>query len=519
MRFKSLFLAFAVGILFLCVQCDSLSHRDLQKQTQGKQYKFEPNGESLRDYKVPQWYEDAKFGIYFHWAPFSVAAYKTEWYPYWMYSPARIKSRRDFQDIPKHHVETWGALDKFGYKDFIPLFKAEKWEPDTWVKLFKKAGAKYVASAAVHHDGFAMWDSKYIPYNSKAMGPKRDVVGEFISAARKVGLKAGLSTHYGRHWAYYTFRPEYDNWDPEYEGLYGNRRGDDEPPRAEDEQHWENVLTELIDNYQPDYIFVDGGIGDGERIFNKPYFRQAFYNVLAHYYNSAQQWGKGVVLTYKREFLETDQAVEDFERAGMDTIRLSSKWQTDDKISASGWCYIEDTEFWPVDYLIGALMDIVSKNGNLLLNVGPKPDGTLREVEVETLKKIGKWLRVNGEAVYSTRPWRQFGEGTMVKISDDGKHGKKKMGPDCVRFTVKDGVLYAACFGWPDSGKFTIKSLSSKHPVSKDGIKSISMLGYDELIQWDETDKGLELTFPKEKPCNYAYVLKIVPNGDLLLKF
>lgn len=509
MKLEKRFLMFAVAAMFQCSQCNSAN-----ESSHPRQYTFEATGESLKNYEVPKWYEDAKFGIYFHWAPFSVAAYKTEWYPRWMYNPPDKRGRG--KDFYEHHIKTWGPLDKFGYKDFIPLFKAEKWNPDEWAELFKEAGAQYVASAAIHHDGFAMWDSKHIPYNSRAMGPKRDVVGEFIAAARKVGLKAGLSTHYGRHWAYYTFRPEYDNWDPKYEGLYGHRRDEKDPPRAEDEEHWENVMRELVDNYQPDYIFVDGGIGDGERKFAKPYFRQAFYNVLAHYYNSAQKWGRGVVLTYKREFLETDQAVEDFERSGMDHIRLSSKWQTDDKISVSGWCYVEDTEFWPVEYLIGALTDIVSKNGNLLLNVGPRPDGTLRETEVETLREIGRWLKVNGEAVYGTRPWRKFGEGTMVKIGDDGKSGKQKMGPDCVRFTVKDGALYATCFGWPDSGRFTIKSLGSGCPVGKDGIKSIRMLGAKGALGWEVTDDGLVVTFPRKKPCDYGYVLKIVPKGGLL---
>ncbi len=510
MRSRKWFSLLAVAALLFTVHCG-----DQNKSEKVQQFDFEPNGESLKNYQVPQWYEDAKFGIYFHWAPFSVAAYKTEWYPRWMYSPERIKKRKDMQDIPAHHVEKWGSLDKFGYKDFIPMFKAQNWNPDEWVTLFKEAGAKYVVSAAVHHDGFAMWDSKHIPYNSKAMGPERDIVGEFVTAARKAGMKTGVSTHYGRHWAYYTFRPEYDNWDPKYEGLYGHKRGDNDPPRPEDEEHWENVMTELIDNYQPDYIFVDGGIGDGERNFKKPYFRQAFYNVLAHYYNSARQWGRGVVLTYKREFLEPDQAVEDFERSGMDHIRLSSKWQTDDKISVSGWCYVENTEFWPVDYLIGALADIVSKNGNMLLNVGPKSDGTLRDTEIITLREIGRWLKVNGEAIYGTRPWREYGEGTMVKISDDGRQGKQKMGPDCVRFTVKDNVLHAICFGWPDFSDFTIKSLSSEHPVSKGGIKSNTKLGSEEVIEWEHKEDGHEVIFPTEEPCDYAYVLKIVPKGKL----
>lgn len=474
-----------------------------------KQPKFKPTSESLKHYKVPKWYNDAKFGIYFHWAPFSVAAYKSEWYPKWMYWPADKECPANKRDVREHHIKTWGPLDKFGYKDFIPLFKAEKWDPQAWVSLFKEAGAKYLVSAAVHHDGFAMWNSKIIPYNSAVMGPKRDVVGEFLSAVREAGLKTGVSTHYGRHWNFYTFRPEYDNWDPKYEGLYGHRRGDNDPPRPEDEQQWQNVLEGLMDNYHPDYVFVDGGIGDGERTFKKPYFRQQFYNVLAHYYNTAADRGQQVVLTYKRNFLEPTQAVEDFERSGMDSIRLESKWQTDDKIAKNGWCYVEDTGFWPTDYLIGALADIVSKNGNLLLNVGPRPDGTLRNEEVKTLKEIGHWMKVNGEAIYGTRPWETFGEGSMVSLDNDGHNKKMKMGPDAVRFTTKNGALYAICFGWPKSGKLTIHSLPEGKRLADGEIGQVSMLGIDTPLVFARDSNGLTVQLPDHKPCDYAVVLKI----------
>ena len=459
---------------------------------------FEPTSESLQHYRVPQWYDDAKFGIYFHWAPFSVAA-RCDWYE------KRVYAGRG--RIRKHHIETWGPLDKFGYKDFIPLFKAEKWDPEAWVSLFKEAGARYLVSAAVHDDGFAMWDSKVIPFNAAIMGPNRDIVGEFISAVRKAGLKAGVSTHYGAHWCWYTFRPEYDNWDPKYEGLYGHRRGDNDPPRPEDEQHWEDVLRELIDKYHPDYIFVDGCVSWAERQFNKPYFRQQFYNVLAHYYNTAQQRGQEVVLTYKRHFLDPSQAVEDFERSGLDRIRSESKWQSDDKIAMKGWGYVQDTGFWPTDYLIGNLVDIVSKGGNLLLNVGPRPDGTLRDEEVKALQEIGRWLKLNGEAIYGTRPWETFGEGSTVPLEGDGK--KEKMGPDAVRFTTKDGHLYAICFGWPETGRLTIKSLPAGKALAFGAINQVRMLGVEQPLSFSRDDQGLTVQLPDRKPCDFAWVLKI----------
>jgi len=267
-------------------------------------------------------------------------------------------------------------------------------------------------------------------------------------------------------------------------------------------------MFELIDKYRPDYIYVDGGIGDGERLFKKPYFRQQFYDVLAHYYNSAQDWGTdGVVLTYKREFLKPDQAVEDFERKGLDRIRSESKWQTDDKIAVNGWCYVKDTKFWPVKTIISSLVDTVSKNGNMLLNVGPRPDGTLRQVEIDTLRALGKWIHVNGEAIYSSHPWREFGYGIIDK--------KRALDPNTVRYTTNNGSLYAISFSWPESGKLVLRGLGANRPVGKKGISKITMLGDNTNLKWTETDDALIVTLPTRKPCEFAWTLKIKPKGGL----
>jgi len=475
--------------------------------------RFQPTHDSLIQYGVPQWYKDAKFGLYMHWAPFSVPAYKTEWYPHYMYMEGN--------PIHDYHIKTWGPLNKFGYKDFIPMLTAEKFDADAFVRLFKEAGMRYVISPAVHHDGFAMWDSRQIPFNAKAMGPKRDVVREIVTAARKAGLKTGVATHYGRHWLYYRFRPDYDTWNPKYEGLYGKRRGDNDPPRPADAEHWKNVMTELIDNYQPDYIYADGGVIDAQLKYNTFMFRDAFYQVLAHYYNRSREWNKDVVITYKRGILKPDEAVEDFERSSLNHIE-KMKWQSDDKLSITGWCYVKDSGYWPVDLMIGTLLDIVSKNGNLLLSVGPKPDGTLPEQEVQMLKEIGAWLGVNGEAIYSSTPWRVFGEGGEVPYSAPDyqppkKGPKMKMGLDAVRFTRKGESLYATVFDWPRDGRFLIKSITADRPLSPEGIQSISMLGSGEKLRWKQTAQGLEVTFPSKKPCSYAYVFKITPRGKLLL--
>jgi alpha-L-fucosidase len=212
-----------------------------------QQEKFTPD--NLKEYGIAPWYGEAKLGISMHWSLFSVPAFKTEWYPNAMYYVEGVDKPHK-KVVSDHHKKTYGDLDlkEFGYKDFLPMFTAEKFDADYYADLVKKSGAGYFVAPAVHHDGFALWDSEEIEWNAMDMGPKRDIVGEFADAMREKNIKFGVSTHYGRHWRYYTFRPEFDNWDPKYEGLYGKRRGDNDPPRIEDALQWERILKELIDS-------------------------------------------------------------------------------------------------------------------------------------------------------------------------------------------------------------------------------------------------------------------------------
>ena len=454
---------------------------------------FKATWESLETYKVPEWYKDAKFGIFIHWGVYSVPAFGSEWYPRQMYQ----QGSGEF----KHHVETYGPQSKFGYKDFIPMFKAEKFDAKQWADLFKKAGAKYVVPVAEHHDGFAMYNSSLTKWCAGKMGPKRDIIGELAKAVRADGMIFGLSSHRAEHWWFLNGGMAFDSdvKDPNYFDFYGPAQPERGPSKAYMDD-WLARCQELIDKYHPQIFWFDWWIGQSEF---KPYLQQFG----AYYFNRAAEWKKGVAINYKNSAFPEKAAVLDLERGGLGGIR-NTLWQTDTSVSKNSWGYIRNQDYKKSGQIVYNLIDIVSKNGVLLLNIGPKPDGTIPEPEQKMLLDIGKWLGVNGEAIYGTRAWNIYGEGPQ-KISGgsftDG--AEYQFSSADFRFTTKPNTVYAIALAWPEDGKLLVKSL----PKSTSGtVRDVRLLGYRGKLQWTQDEAGLSVTLPDTRPCEYAYALKIM---------
>ena len=370
---------------------------------------------------MPAWYQDAKFGIFIHWGVYSVPAFGSEWYPRQMYQ----QGSKEFA----HHVQTRGPQIQFGYKDFIPLFKAEKYDPRAWAALFKEAGAKFVVPVAEHHDGFAMYDSALTTWDAKDMGPRRDLVGDLAEAVRREGLVFGLSTHRAEHWWFFDGGRTFDSdvRDPQYAGLYGpaqprNKDRTLEMSAAEgpDKAYLDDWLArtrELVDKYRPQLVWFDWWIGN-EKF--EPYLRE----FAAGYYDRGLEWKRGVAINYKLKAFPEGTAVLDIERGQLAGIR-EQFWQTDTAVSKNSWGYVEGQDYKTVDSLVDDLVDIVSKNGALLLNIGPRPDGTIPEPEQRMLRDMGRWLNVNGDAIYADlrRGSHGGGGGGVQRHQAPGLHG------------------------------------------------------------------------------------------------
>ena len=475
---------------------------------------FHPNWDSLNRYEVPEWFRDAKFGIFIHWGVYSVPAFANEWYSRNMY----IQGNAAYQ----HQIATWGSESKFGYKDFIPMFKAEKFDPNAWISLFRSAGAKYVVPVAEHCDGFPMYNSDLTSWDAAKMGPKRDVVGEIAAAARSQGLHVGASSHRAEHWWWYDggMRFDSDARDPKYAGLYGPAEPRNLPGESIDKEpnpnhlerwlppnkafldDWLGRTTEIIDKYHPQVFYLDWWIG-------QPAFQPYLQRLAAYYYDRAAERKQGVVLTYKQQDFPPNAAVLDIERGTMDSLRLLP-WQTDTSVSVHSWGYAQNDTYRDAKSLIDELVDVVSKNGNLLLNVGPKSDGTIPEQAQTILLQMGDWLRVNGEAIYGTRPWLLFGEGPTGD-SDSAVMGKDILTytPQDIRFTTKGSALYAIALGWPADGKLTIHTLWDGSPYLGAPIQKIDLLGSAGPLHWTRTNTGLVIDLPTEKPNDIAYVFRI----------
>jgi alpha-L-fucosidase len=468
---------------------------------------FQPTWESLNTYTAPDWYQDAKFGIFLHWGLYCVPAFGNEWYPRTMYK----------QGSPEyeHHRTTYGPQDTFGYKDFIPLFKAERYDPDAWAALFEEAGAKYVMPVAEHHDGFPMYATSLSRWNAAEMGPKRDLVGELATAVRKRGLVFGVSSHRAEHWWFMNGGRAFnsDVNDPAYAEFYGpavaisnsnSFEGDwksrDWTPRPDAAylEDWLARCCELVDKYRPQVFWFDWWI---EQIVFQPYVQR----FAAYYYNRGLEWGKGVAINFKNETFPLTAAVYDVERGQLNDLRPNF-WQTDTSVSKNSWGYIANQDYKTAPDIICDLVDIISKNGCLLLNIGPKPDGTIPEPEQKMLREIGAWLKLNGEAVYGTRPWRVYGEGP-TQVEEGGFTDTKRAsytGED-FRFTQKPGALYVTALAWPGEQAAVHTLAAGKFDTGK--IRRISLLSSGEALAWSQDGESLKISLPAHAQCNTPVIM------------
>ncbi|HXF63805.1 MAG TPA: alpha-L-fucosidase, partial [Caldilineaceae bacterium] len=464
----------------------------------------QPTWDSLKQITVPAWYEDGKFGIFIHWGVYAVPAFRNEWYPRNMY----IQGTPEFE----HHVATYGPHTEFGYKDFIPFFRAEQYDPQAWADLFRRAGARFVVPVAEHHDGFAMYDCAFSRWTAVQMGPKRDLIGDLAAAVRQAGLVFGLSSHRAEHWWFMNGGRHFpsDVQDPAYADFYGpavvqtGRDGalDSEPyPSPEYLDDWLARTCELVDKYRPQLVWFDWWIG---HVAFEPYLRR----FAAYYYNRGLEWGQEVAINYKHNAFPEGTAILDLERGQLKDIR-PMLWQNDTSVSKNSWGYVHDQDYKTVTSLIQDLVDVVSKHGALLLNIGPKPDGTIPEPEQAILLEIGRWLETNGEAIYGTRPWRYYGEGpTEVP---EGSFTDTKRAPFTakdIRFTAKPDALYAICLDWP-VGEAHITALSSNSETPAERIAQVRLLGHAGALDWRQDADGLHIRTPDQKPGDHAYAFKI----------
>jgi len=478
---------------------------------------FQPTWESLSQYQCPDWFRDAKFGIWAHWGPNAVPDVNDPWYARNMY----IEGSPGYQ----YHVKTYGHPSRFGYKDVIPLWKAEKWDPDRLMALYKRAGAKYFTALALYCDNFDNWNSKFHAWNAVKMGPKQDIVGRWKQAADKAGLRFGVSDHGMRAWNWFNTNKgadtkgplagvPYDGNDPRYADLYFEPHAENgfrfafNPPESW-KQDWFTRIQDLIDSYRPDLVYFDGGIPFGD----------VGRRMAAHFYNQNVKWHAGrldAVFNIKNlpdhgDF-RADVCVEDMERGVMTGVN-PRPWQTDTCIG--NWFYCGGVPYKPVGLVIQMLADIVSKNGNLLLSIPIKSDGTLDEREEKILADLGAWMALNGEAIYGTRPWETFGEGPGGLKGGHFNERQQQFTAGDIRFTTKGGALYAICLGWPEK-QTLIASLPAGKRLCFGDVGEVRMLGVAAPLKWSRNAAGLTVEMPEQKPCEHAVVLKITAQSSLL---
>jgi alpha-L-fucosidase len=500
---------------------------------------FQPTWESLAaNYQVPDWYRDAKFGIWAHWGP-QCQPEMGDWYAQKMYQFNNT--------VYRSHCEKYGHPSAFGFKDVINLWKAEKWEPEKLIALYKKAGAKFFAAMANHHDNMDMWDSKYQPWNSVAVGPKKDIIGGWMKATREAGLRFAVSSHGSHTWDWmqvaqgadpsgefagvpYDGRMTkadgknkwWDGLDPQdlyaqyhERGQYGWNLSSGPPVDPAYIEKFFNRTIDLIDKYRPDLLYFDDTI--------LPIYPASDIGlrIAAYLYNTslARNGKVETVMTGKglRNELQRCAMVQDIER-GVASGGEALPWQTDTCIGE--WHYnrsiFDRHRYKTAMQVVQMLIDIVSKNGVLMLSVPVRGDGTLDEDEVKVVEGIGSWMAPNGEGIYATRPWKVYGEGPSVAATGQrgqfgGSRDVRTYTAEDVRFTAKGDTLFAFVMAWPASGKATIKSLAKGDENYPKEIATIELLGNSGPLAFTRDETGLIVTLPEKKPNDYAYALKITP--------
>ncbi len=460
---------------------------------------YQENWADLDRYPQAEWLGQAKFGLYFHWNYNSIPGCDG-WYGRLMYKP---DSKSNI-----YHNEHFGDPNEFGYKDFASRFTASQFNANQWVENVERCGGQFLVGMAVHHDGFDLYDSSFTQWNSVDKLPHIDIIGELERETRRRGMKFGATTHLAWNWQYFSGFMYPDKYDASQAPELYNIHDPEGSPSPEFAEEWYNRTTELINNYKLDFLWFDFGTQD------KAFCDSLTCKLTAHYYNKSVEWGKQVAMASKFGFENKKSRVIDCEQGKFGYINYPL-WMADCTMN-EGWFYTGDVAAKNTEatgkYWTHQLIDIVSKNGTLLLNVGPLASGAWPDYFKDELFKMGDWLKINGEAIYNSSPWHRYGEG--VNHYGDGSHYNlgECLSADDIRFTRKDDTLYAILCGW-GSGEFKIRSLGLNQIKGLD-IKSIECLGSEDNVEWGVRDEALYVKLPESLPQDYyAYVLQIEGNN------